>query len=191
MAREDRQLKSCCFSTGENAKELRFMLPCVRSGHATLCSWFQSPRYCIPVQHASQITSDHFPSTTAKRASHPNICKPLRRKFCHLPKHRTSPNGMRSEFIYLEAKRTPKETAYLLKKRNTLIIAHNYSGCPVIQPLQLRVQLTFTLSHFTLLSSRHLRNFPVTYWRYVPTNIQYCFTLHMLYDQVLILTEAW
>lgn len=164
MARQDRQLKSCCFSTGENAKELCFMLPCARSGHATLCSWFHSPRYCIPVQHASQITSDHFPSITAKHASYPNICKLLRRKFCHLPKHRTSLSGMRSKFIYLEAKWTPKETAYLLKKRNMLIIARNYSGCPVVQLFQLHVQLTFTLSHFTLLSNKYLRNFPGIYW---------------------------
>lgn len=160
MARQDRQLKSCCFSTGENAEELCFMLPCARSGHSTLCSWFHSPRYCIPVQHASQITADHFPSITAKRASHPNIYKPLHRKFCHLPKHRTSPNGMRSEFIYSEAKWTPKETAYLLKKRNV-------NNSSKLQWLSSRVAAPASRSanlHFTLLSRKHLRNLPVTYW---------------------------
>lgn len=80
------------------------MLPSAMSGHATLGSWFQSPRYCIPVQHASEITSDHFPGITAKHASHPNNRKPLRKKFCHLPKHKTSPNGMKPEFVRLEAK---------------------------------------------------------------------------------------
>lgn len=60
MAWEDRQLKSRCFSTGENAKELCFMPSSVRSGHAALCERFLSPRYCVPVRHVSQITSDHF-----------------------------------------------------------------------------------------------------------------------------------
>lgn len=87
--------------------------------YATLCKvWAHytvlmvcSPRYCVAAQHASQIPPAHFLSITAKRASHPNICKPLCRKFCHLPKHRTSPNGIRSEFVYLETRLIPEETA--------------------------------------------------------------------------------
>lgn len=71
------------------------------------------------------------------------------------------------------------------KKRKMLTVAHNYSGLPIMQKLQLDNQLTFTLSPDFVIQQT-FKEFPSDILT-VPTNIQQWFTQHRLYVYQLLI----